>query len=286
LPENLLESELFGYEKGAFTGAAGRRVGKFELADGGTLFLDEVSSLKPDLQRKLLRVLQEREIERIGGLKAVKVDIRIIAATNVDLKREMIRGNFREDLYYRLNVVPIFVPPLRDRRDDIPLLVDHFLEKYNRAFNRNIRGLSKGAYAVLQHYHWPGNVRELENLIERIVATSQSDSILLKDLPLDLAMIGREMFDEDGFEGLTLQAAKQKFEREFITRVLDHVNWNQSYAARVLGIHRNTLLLKLGSLKIKRTDRTLANKKEKKERKERRETHEVKSIDETLSISS
>src|SRR5947207_3835011 len=165
IAETLIESELFGHEKGAFTGAFQRKLGKFELAHGGTLFLDEIASLKPDVQAKLLRVLQEREIERVGGTRSIAIDVRIISATNVDLKRLVAERNFREDLFYRLNVVPITVPPLRDRAGDIPLLVDHFIRRYNHEFNKRIEGLSPDALEALSGYPWPGNVRELQNII-------------------------------------------------------------------------------------------------------------------------
>lgn len=196
IPSELLESELFGHEKGAFTGAVQTKVGKFELANGGTLFLDEVGSLRLDLQAKLLRALQEREIERVGGTRTIKIDVRIIAATNRDLKRMMEEGTFREDLYYRLNVVPIVVPPLRHCKEDIPALVDHFLNKYNREFNRKVRGFSAGAMAALFEYDWPGNVRELENIIERAVALAQGETIALKDLPLDIAILRKGFVEE------------------------------------------------------------------------------------------
>src|SRR2546426_2059728 len=169
LSDSLVESELFGHEKGAFTGAYQRKLGRFELAQGGTLFLDEISSLKPELQAKLLRVLQEREIERVGGTRSIRIDARIIVATNTDLKQAVAQGTFREDLYYRLNVMPITVPPLRERREDIPLLVPHFIRRYNQAFNKRVEGLAPEALSVLGEYSWPGNVRELQNVIERLV---------------------------------------------------------------------------------------------------------------------
>ena len=172
IPSELMESEMFGHEKGAFTGAHTRTIGKFEHANGGTLFLDEISVLRSDLQAKLLRVLQEREIERIGSNKPIKVDIRVISATNTNLEDAVIQGKFRQDLYFRLNVVPISIPPLRERREDIPLLAKHFLNKFNTAFNKKIPGFSEKALNALTRYHWPGNIRELENLIERIVVLS------------------------------------------------------------------------------------------------------------------
>jgi DNA-binding NtrC family response regulator len=250
LSETLVESELFGHERGAFTGAYQRRLGKFELAQGGTLFLDEVAALKPELQAKLLRVLQEREIERVGGSRSVRVDVRIVAATNVDLKKAVASGTFREDLYYRLNVVPITVLPLRERREDIPLLVDHFVRKYNHEFKKQIVGVSPDALVALQEYPWPGNVRELQNIVERSVALVEGPLIQLQDLPLDL------MLPDPGgrareAEALPLRDACEQFERQIILRVLERVRWNQSEAARLLGLHRNTLKLKLARWKLR-----------------------------------
>jgi len=253
IPEPLLESELFGHEKGAFTGAHQKKLGKFELAHGGSLFLDEVGSLRVDLQAKLLRVLQEREVERLGSNRSIKVNLRILAATNLDLKRAVRERAFREDLYYRLNVVPIEVPPLRERREDIPLLVDHFIRKYSREFRKEMRGISPGALPILQNYPWPGNVRELENIIERSVALATGPVIYLKDLPLDLAL-------SDPTAGgatdslLTLKAAREQFELQFVLRTLERVDWNQSQAARLLGLHRNTLIAKLAAWGVRRAE--------------------------------
>jgi DNA-binding NtrC family response regulator len=251
IPEPLVESELFGHERGAFTGAYYKKIGKFELAHGGTLFLDEVASLRVDLQAKLLRVLQEREVERVGGSRSVKVDVRIIAATNVNLKKAMKDRTLREDLYYRLNVVPITVPPLWERRDDVPLLVDHFIRKYNRQFGREVKGISQNALALLKGYRWPGNVRELENIIERSVALAPGGAIHLKDLPLDLAFFDHGAGErEDG--PISLREAREQFDRQFILGVLERVDWNQSRAARLLGLHRNTLKEKLAVWKVQR----------------------------------
>src|SRR3989442_1949171 len=188
IPDTLVESELFGHEKGAFTGAHSRKLGKFELAHGGTIFLDEVGSMRVDLQAKLLRVLQEREIERLGGARPLPVDVRVIAATNVDLRQAVRARTFREDLFYRLNVVPLTIPPLRARKDDIPGLVEHFLRKYSREFKKDVRGISRGALPALMAYDWPGNVRELENIIERSVALATRPVVRLDDLPVDLAI--------------------------------------------------------------------------------------------------
>ena len=252
IPEHLLETELFGHEKGAFTSAYYKKIGKFELATGGTLFLDEVGNLRLDLQAKLLRVLQEREFERVGGVKPIKVDVRILAATNINLRRAISGGLFREDLFYRLNVVHIHVPPLRERREDIPLLVEHFLKKYNQQFGKAVGRLSRAALTVLQSYEWPGNVRELENIIERSVALARGSVIHLEDLPLELVALGRVPAGNDPIVGLALKRALRQFERQFIFRVMERVEWNQTHAARILGLHRNTLLWKLQTLGITR----------------------------------
>ena len=193
ISETLIESELFGHERGAFTGAFQKKLGRFELAQGGTLFLDEIGTLKAELQAKLLRVLQEREIERVGGTRRIGLDVRIIAATNADLKRAVATQTFREDLYYRLNVVPIAVPPLRSRREDVGLLVDHFIAKYNRQFGKRIAGVSAEALAALTDYDWPGNVRELQNIIERSVALVESPLIQIGDLPVEITLGDRHL---------------------------------------------------------------------------------------------
>ena len=250
IPAELLESELFGHERGAFTGAIATKVGKFELATSGTLFLDEVGSMRLDLQAKILRALQEREVERVGGSRTIKIDVRVIAATNRDLKKAIEEGTFREDLYYRLNVVPITLPPLRQRREDIPLLVEHFIGKYNREFARKVKGFSAGATAALYHYDWPGNVRELENVIERAVALAQSETISLRDLPLEISILGGDVIEDIHKAGLSLREARGHFERQYILNILEKVQWNQTEAARVLGLHRNTLAWKLQRLQI------------------------------------
>jgi DNA-binding NtrC family response regulator len=251
LPDTLVESELFGHEKGAFTGAVARKLGKFELAHGGTLFLDEIGSLRPDLQATLLRALQQREIERLGGSRTVSVDVRVIAATNVNLRQAVRDRTFREDLYYRLNVVPITVPPLRDRREDVSLLVEHFVRKYAREFNRDVRGVSAGALEVLQRYDWPGNVREMENIIQRAIVLAGGPVLQLQDLPLDLAMPETGARLDEG-TGLPLREAREQFERQYVLRVLEKVGWNQSRAARLLGLHRNTLLARLAAWGLRR----------------------------------
>src|SRR5436309_515116 len=230
--ETLMESELFGHEKGAFTGAFQRKLGKFELAQGGTLFLDEIATLRPELQAKLLRVLQEREIERVGAGRAIKIDVRIIAATNVDLTEAVSTGTFRDDLYYRLNVVPVAVPPLRDRRDDVPLLVAHFVRRYTQAFNKRLEGLTPEALKALHDYPWPGNVRELQNVIERVVALVDGPVVGLNDIPLDLLLPDSRARVRDTAM-LPLKQATDEFERQIVTRVLERVHWNRSEAARI-----------------------------------------------------
>ena len=250
IPAELLESELFGHEKGAFTGAIATKVGKFELATGGSLFLDEVGSMRLDLQAKILRALQEREIERVGGTRTIKIDVRVIAATNRDLRRAAEEGSFREDLYYRLNVVPITLPPLRLRRDDIPLLMEHFIAKYNQEFNRKVKAFSAGATAALYQYDWPGNVRELENVIERAVALAQSETISLRELPLEISILGHTVIEDIQKAGLSLREARSHFERQYILSILEKVMWSQVEASRILGLHRNTLAWKLQKLGI------------------------------------
>jgi two-component system response regulator HydG/two-component system nitrogen regulation response regulator NtrX len=240
-----MESEMFGHEKGAFTGAHTRTIGKFEHANGGTLFLDEISALRSDLQAKLLRVLQEREIERIGSNKPIKVDIRIISATNTNLEEAVFKGKFRQDLYFRLNVIPISIPPLRERKEDIPLLANHFLDKFNTAFNKKIPGFSGKALDALIRYHWPGNIRELENLVERIVVLSPGNQkIDLKDIPLEILMnSGQDVQDGEAKEGGLLKI-REAIEKRIILNVLETTRWNQTEAAKILKINRNTLLQK------------------------------------------
>jgi DNA-binding NtrC family response regulator len=244
IAETLIESELFGHEKGAFTGAHQRKLGKFELAQGGTLFLDEIGTLRSELQVKLLRVLQEREIERVGGTRPVKIDVRFIAATNTNLKEAVGRGAFREDLYYRLNVVPVVVPPLRERIQDVPLLVDHFIRRDNRRFHKRIDGPSPEALAALQAYRWPGNVRELENVVERCVVLAEGPVIQLNDLPLDVSL-PQQATKVRGAEALPLNEATDQFERQIVLRVLERVGWNLTEAGRILEVHRNSLRVKL-----------------------------------------
>jgi len=251
ISEHLVESELFGHERGAFTGAIEMHRGKFELAHTGTLFLDEVGSLRLDLQAKLLRVLQEREFERVGGGKTIRTDVRIVAASNQDLKQMAADRLFRDDLFYRLNVIPVHVPPLRDRREDIPLLINHFLMKYNKDFGRQVQGVTAEALALLTHYHWPGNVRELENMIERLVVLSRHRILDLEDMPLDLQSVQGQLAHDLFATGADLRQAKAEFERHYIVQTLERHGWNQTEAAKRLGIHRNTLLTKMDMLQIR-----------------------------------
>ena len=250
IPEALVESELFGHEKGAFTGAHARRLGKFELAQGGTIFLDEIGSLRLDLQTKLLRVLQQREVERLGGSRAIPVDVRVLAATNVNLRQAVRDRAFRDDLYYRLNVVPIHVPPLRERREDIARLVEHFVRKFARECHRDVRGVSAGALAALTRYDWPGNVRELENVIQRAVVLARAAVLHLQDVPLDVAM--PETVSLLAEDALPLREACDQFERQYVVRTLERAQWNVSRAARLLGVHRNTVLVKLAAWGVHR----------------------------------
>ena len=253
IPESLMESELFGHERGAFTGAFQRKLGRFELAQGGTLFLDEIGSLRSEMQIKLLRVLQEREIERVGGTHTIKLDVRIIAATNADLRQGVGAGTFREDLFYRLNVVQVHMPPLRDRREDIGVLTDHFIRRYRQHFGKPVTGVAPEALSALSEYAWPGNVRELQNVIERCVALADGPLIRLSDLPLEF-MIPDARVSANAHAALDLESAHDDFERQIVRRCLDRVDWNQSEAARLLGMHRNTLKVKMARWNLKRGD--------------------------------
>jgi Nif-specific regulatory protein len=230
LPESLIESELFGYEKGAFTGAEARKKGRFELAEGGTLFLDEIGDVNPATQVKLLRVLQQREFERVGGTETVKANVRLIAATNKDLERAMTTGAFREDLYYRLNVFTMFVPPLRERKADLLLLVDHFLEKFAREHTRHIKRISTPAIDMLASYHWPGNVRELENTIERAVLVCDGEVIHGHHLPPSL-----QTAEASGtVTRVSLKDAMSAYEKDLIQDALKTTRGNRAKAARLL----------------------------------------------------
>ncbi|KDR96673.1 two component, sigma54 specific, transcriptional regulator, Fis family [Peptoclostridium litorale DSM 5388] len=242
IPENLLESELFGYEKGAFTGAAARKIGKFERADGGSIFLDEVGELPLAMQVKFLRVLQEMEIERVGGTESLGVDVRIIAATNKDLEKMVEDGLFREDLYYRLNVIPIAMPALRERAEDIPLLIEHFLKKYSKKMSMDKLEIDSKAVEAMEKYKWKGNIRELENLIERIVILCESDTVGVEDLPIELLRAGGEDFEFAlPKSGIDLE----KVEKSFIVQALQASGGNQTKAAKLLGITRHTLIYRM-----------------------------------------
>jgi two-component system, NtrC family, response regulator len=233
LSESLLESELFGHEKGSFTGAAGRREGRFELADGGTLFLDEIGDISPSIQIKLLRVLQQREFERVGGTQTIKVDVRLVAATNKDLAAEVKAGRFREDLFYRLNVVAVTLPALRERKGDIPALVNHFLAKYADSYGKSVRGLAPGTLNALLAHDWPGNVRELENAVERAVVLCKNDQMTADDLPATL----RGPRPKARASGALIPGASlYEIEREAILQTLEMVAGSTSKAAEVLGI--------------------------------------------------
>lgn len=241
LPESLLESELFGHEKGAFTGAAGRRVGKFEQASNGTIFLDEVGLMSPTTQAKVLRVLQEREFERVGGTDLIKVDVRVISATNKDLEEAMKKGEFREDLYYRISVFPIKLPTLKERKEDIPLLAAHFLNKYNEQENKEIEGMSPEALELLMAYNWPGNVRELENAIERAVVLAVDEDIGAKELPAAVRSLGeKKLYESDN----TLSSWIEKLEEEALRQALLENEGNISKTAKKLGIGRATIYRK------------------------------------------
>jgi DNA-binding NtrC family response regulator len=250
IPDTLFESELFGFERGAFTGALASKPGKFELADKGTLFLDEIGDVPAPIQVKLLRVLQEREFERLGGTKTLKVDVRMIAATNRDLRAALEEGTFREDLYYRLNVVPIDIPPLREHKEDIPDLVNHFLARFAADNEKDIEGITPAAQGALMEYHWPGNIRQLENMVERAVALSAGRTIDVADIHLD-SVPGKgatASAASDNFlpEGMTLE----QWEDNMIREALRRAEGNKSQAARLLGLSRNALRYRLGKIGV------------------------------------
>jgi DNA-binding NtrC family response regulator len=247
IPENLLESELFGFEKGAFTGAVASKPGKFELADKGTLFLDEIGDVPPVTQVKLLRVLQEREFERLGGTRTVKVDVRLIAATNKDLRQALEQGTFREDLYYRLNVVPIDIAPLRERKEDIPDLVNLFVSRFTGESGKPVEGITPEAMRMLVNYHWPGNVRELQNIVERACALAKGSVLDPSDIHLDVRP-AKAANGSGGFlpDGMTLE----QWEDEMVQEALRRANGNKSQAARLLGLSRNALRYRLSKIGI------------------------------------
>jgi len=278
IPHELLESELFGYEKGAFTGASHTRIGRLELANEGTVFLDEIGDMPAALQVKLLRVLAEQEIDRLGGSKPVKVNVRFITATHRNLEDEIKEGKFREDLYYRLNIIPIVIPPLRDRKSDIPLLVQHFLKRCNENQDRQVKVISDETIQMLANYSWPGNIRELGNFIERMVVLSVGDNITPRDLPEKvLGEVPRENLPpmekpecelsptemlQNGLKqsffiglpegGINLKSAVEDFERGLITEALEKTNWVKNKAAGLLELNRTTLVEKIKKMGLKR----------------------------------
>jgi transcriptional regulator with PAS, ATPase and Fis domain len=279
IPHDLLESELFGYEKGAFTGAVHTKIGRLELAHNGTILLDEIGDMPPTLQVKLLRVLAEREIDRIGGSRPIKIDIRVVAATHHNLEELIEKGKFREDLYYRLNVIPISMPPLRERKPDIPVLIDHYIKYFNESKNKSIQGMNEGAMEILKDYRWPGNIRELVNFVERMVVLSSGNVLTVRDLPekalVDIpeekleydqepqyeaeenpAEILRQSLKKSFFvglpeEGMNLKQAVEDFEREMIIEALEKTNSVKNKAAGLLGLNRTTLVEKIKKLNIK-----------------------------------
>jgi nitrogen regulation protein NR(I) len=264
IPKGLIESELFGYERGAFTGAVGSKPGRFELAHEGTLFLDEIGEIPLEMQVKLLRVLQESEFERVGGVRTIQIDVRLVAATNRDLKRAIGDGSFREDLYYRLNVVPIALPPLRDRAGDVTELVSFFVDKFNRRLKKSVSGVEPAAIERLSHYRWPGNVRELENIIERAVLFTDKSTIGLADLPPEVlggqghAAAGPASGQDEEGEAISsgglkeqVKAATTRLERDLIQRALEQTRGNVTHAARLLKISRKGLQLKMKELDLR-----------------------------------
>jgi two-component system, NtrC family, response regulator AtoC len=281
IPKTLMESELFGYEKGAFTGATSSKPGRFELADKGTLFLDEIGEIPVEMQVKLLRAIQESEFERVGGIKTLKVDVRLITATNRDLEQEIQRGNFREDLYYRLNVVPLQIPPLRKRTGDVPLLVGHIIKKFNERLKKHISGIADDALAALEGHNWPGNIRELENVLERTILFCKGDRIERADLQLQLppvpeavpvisrttssgamAPMNPDDLDDDGDEPGAqsgslkdiVRAETSRVERELIVKALEETGGNVTQAARLLKISRKSLQMKMKELGLRDKD--------------------------------
>ncbi len=248
IPEELIESELMGHEKGSFTGATERKRGKFELADKGTLFLDEIGDMSLATQAKVLRVLQEQRFERVGGSTTIQVDIRVITATNKNLEKEIEQGKFREDLYYRLNVIPIYVPPLRDRKKDIPKLVDHFLSTFAMLNDGKKKRITDEAIKRLIKHSWPGNVRELKNIVERMVIMTQGDTIKEEDVPLFMSGVATDM--DDLLEISSLKEARTEFERRFIERKLAQCGYNISKTADLIGLERSNLHRKIKGLGI------------------------------------
>ncbi len=256
-PETLLESELFGYEKGAFTGADSRKKGRFELAHNGTIFLDEIGDVSAGVQTKLLRVLQEKEISRLGSNEPIKVDVRVVTATNRDLEQALASGLFREDLYYRLNVIPIFLPPLRERREDIPLLIDHFIKRYSKLNNKTMIGIAEDALELCEAYDWPGNVRELENAIENAIVLGEGETLLAEHLPVTLSMRKTAMegfaaeSDDDFFPGGSSYREKMEAaEKKILEEAIRQADGNKSEAAKHLGISLRTMRYKIQKYKL------------------------------------
>jgi DNA-binding NtrC family response regulator len=254
IPEDLLESELFGHEKGAFTGAMQSRVGRFELAHGGTIFLDEIGDMSPALQVKLLRVIQEREFERIGGVKTISVDVRIIAATNQDLEEAVRQKRFREDLYYRINVIPVYLPPMRERRTDIPILANYFLAKFNKLKKKSIDKISNEAIDYLIRYPWPGNVRELENLVEMMVVMKEEGDLDVDDLPAKILNVRGSVPAVAPLnipeEGIDFNRLVYGFEKDLLLKALEKTGGAKKSAAKLLNLNRTTFVEKLKRLKI------------------------------------
>ncbi len=258
IAKNLMESELFGFEKGAFTGAVNKKPGRFELADTGTLFLDEIGDLPMDMQAKILRVIQEQEFERVGGLQTIKVDVRLITATNKDLLQEVQEGRFREDLYYRLNVVPIELPPLRERKGDIERLTDYFLDAFNKKLGRGVKRVDSRVRKLFSRYSWPGNIRELENLMERLVLLASGDTITLDDIPPEIQIAAMAETSAGGkTEGTLWDTVKDKteeLEKSMIVKILEECNRNISKAAIKLGLSRKGLQLKMIKYNLRKKD--------------------------------
>jgi transcriptional regulator with PAS, ATPase and Fis domain len=252
-PEGLLESEFFGYRRGAFTGATSDKAGKFEIAKGGTIFLDEIGDMSADLQVKVLRVLEEGEFERVGGNETIKTDARFIAATHRDLEEEVQKGNFREDLFYRLYVIPIMLPTLTERKDDIPHLISYFLEEFSPKKENRPTTVTEEALKILVNYSWPGNVRELRNLIERLVVLGEGQAILPEDLPAKIRnAIGRQTYRKVAVdkEGISFNLAVSEFEKALIISALEKTNWVKNQAAQLLKIKRTTLVEKIKRYKL------------------------------------
>jgi len=247
IPETLVESELFGFEKGAFTDAKRTHRGRFELADQGTLLLDEISEMPLNLQSKLLRVIQEREFERVGSAQTISVDVRVIATSNRNLREYIADGSFREDLFYRLNVIPIHIPPLYERSDDIPLLVEHFVEKYNTENHKSVKGVDQKALKLLVGYRWPGNVRELENMIERAIVTTRNDILTDNDFPIELQLGGVEAISG----GLKIPMSLEEGNKFLILKTLEKFNGNKTRAAEALGVSARTIRNKLSEYRVK-----------------------------------